>query len=655
MKYQQLKIITLLLGSSMLLSACGAGNSPSRNTANNLDWEYYGDDEGIIANPKGVKPGQRDLLSKGVPSVMRVASSYEQAGQYASALELYLRAIGRYPGAASPKVAAGRLYSMAGEWGAASRLLESAMDIRPDTKSIQLELAQAYMLSGNIELSRALLNQIPDTEKLAVNKKILLGQGYDLEGNADQAQAYYFQALDLDPRSTEVLTNISLSLALNQHFEDAVEMLQPNLSRPSTRDAARENLALIYALSGQPKAALALARASLSDEDLGNNLKYYESLPLLDYTDRVRAIFTREIERSDVIARIRNRNISDNESVNLIADNGNEGLDASEIDQSFAAITEQDVEMSPEALLDGNGDADDTTLIVRRGFDDSSSLLVREAGDDLTGEANKQRDAATLIVNRNKEISPRADLAATNTLENAAVSNDQLSVDDTAPMMDNPPATIESNSELPAKEIINSEVPIISEIADDEPQNPAVSADGDVAASNAALAVDEVATRQAAHSGAVEQTSPADSERAATEALIEDATVIEADAMELAPSEMTADPVPLEVMMERPFRIQFVSVETPAAADDEWCRLHEKIEKSSADLEPVLRRAELDDGSIRYRMLLAGFEEYSTASFRCEILQEDGIGCFVVRGNAEDLQPLTSRCKKANELTSNGR
>ncbi len=98
------------------------------------------------------------------------------------------------------------------------------------------------------------------------------------------------------------------------------------------------------------------------------------------------------------------------------------------------------------------------------------------------------------------------------------------------------------------------------------------------------------------------------------------------------------------------YRIQLVSVGSLLSADKEWCRLHKRIEQSSADLTPVLRPVDQEDGSKRYRLLLSGFDMHSDAQFRCDVLQEDGVNCFIVKGGGV-LLPLASKCITASSET----
>ena len=97
---------------------------------------------------------------------------------------------------------------------------------------------------------------------------------------------------------------------------------------------------------------------------------------------------------------------------------------------------------------------------------------------------------------------------------------------------------------------------------------------------------------------------------------------------------------------ENLYRIQLASVGSLASASKEWCRLEKDIAPSNPDLTPVIRSAELDDGSVRFRILLSGFEKYGDALARCEALKENNIGCFVVKGKGQ-LLPLQSDCMTA--------
>jgi hypothetical protein len=96
----------------------------------------------------------------------------------------------------------------------------------------------------------------------------------DLLGDHATATATYRKALSVVPASTSVRNNLALSLALQEQFAEAVELLRPLAEGPGATRRARQNLALVYGLQGDMGAAERLGRIDLGGQDLANNLAY---------------------------------------------------------------------------------------------------------------------------------------------------------------------------------------------------------------------------------------------------------------------------------------------------------------------------------------------------------------------------------------------
>jgi Flp pilus assembly protein TadD len=69
-----------------------------------------------------------------------------------------------------------------------------------------------------------------------------LGVAYDLLGDHAAATGTYRQALAMVPASNAVRNNLALSLALQENFAEAVQLLRPLAEGPGATRRSRQNL-----------------------------------------------------------------------------------------------------------------------------------------------------------------------------------------------------------------------------------------------------------------------------------------------------------------------------------------------------------------------------------------------------------------------------
>ena len=105
-----------------------------------------------------------------------------------------------------------------------------------------------------------------------------LGVAQDLLGDHAAAEGTYRQALTVMPASEAARNNLALSLALQDRFKEALDLLRPLAEGPNSTRRSRQNLALVFGLQGDMAAAERVSRIDLGGEALGNNLAYFAAL-----------------------------------------------------------------------------------------------------------------------------------------------------------------------------------------------------------------------------------------------------------------------------------------------------------------------------------------------------------------------------------------
>ena len=96
-----------------------------------------------------------------------------------------------------------------------------------------------------------------------------------------------------------LVNNLALSLAISDQYSAAVLLLNPyvgdmrqgliNMTPHQSR--YRQNLAIVYAISGQVEAAVDVAKSALSEADAEFNRNFYETIPTLSGHQRTRAVW----------------------------------------------------------------------------------------------------------------------------------------------------------------------------------------------------------------------------------------------------------------------------------------------------------------------------------------------------------------------------
>ena len=161
-----------------------------------------------------------------------------------------------------------------------------AIDLAPNDSELRCGLATVLLAIDKPELAMTQLDAA-----LALRQEprtySLLGVANDLIGRHDVAQQNYADGLRLAPDNLPLRNNLGLSQALSGTFDTAIATLSAAAESPKATARTRQNLALVYGLSGDNAKAASVARADLDEASMKSNLAYYAMLRGMD--DRARA------------------------------------------------------------------------------------------------------------------------------------------------------------------------------------------------------------------------------------------------------------------------------------------------------------------------------------------------------------------------------
>ena len=230
--------------------------------------------------------------------LMRVADETRAHGDPATALGLYRRLHETRPSDPVPLARIGSTLAQLKDYGNAAQAYREAIALTPNDPALRRGLASVLLSLGQpepaiAELEIAIAKRPDDPHLLNA-----LGVAHDILGRHDLAQEDYRNGLHLLPRDAGLRNNYALSLALSGDYGGAVATLLEVVNDPTSPPRYRLNLALVYGLAGDAEKAATVARGSLPEDAVRNNLAYYVMLRGMDDRARVAAIMGSQISPS---------------------------------------------------------------------------------------------------------------------------------------------------------------------------------------------------------------------------------------------------------------------------------------------------------------------------------------------------------------------
>lgn len=271
------------------LSPASAGNSPCRSrraplvvivafgiagcaaTAPREDGEFHGSPVAAALT----------AVDDGAGLDLRLARATRNAGDLESAASLYREAMARNPGNPQIALELGDVLIDSGQPEQAIDLFGSVNGDKghPDI-SLRAErgIGRAYLVMQDAQA--ALDHFVLARDKAPQDPSTLVdcGVALDLLRRHADAQESYRAALHAAPRDTGARNDLALSLALTQQYDAALEVIVPIARSAAATPQIRQNLALIYGLKGDGKAADALSRVDLDAVATSSNVKLFSAL-----------------------------------------------------------------------------------------------------------------------------------------------------------------------------------------------------------------------------------------------------------------------------------------------------------------------------------------------------------------------------------------
>ena len=206
---------------------------------------------------------------------LRLARAARAAGDVTGAIQLYRSAAESGPEFAQAFVELGDTLAGTGMLDDAIETYGRVEPASPAGTAALLGLVRAYYELGDaaraLEFADKALAQAPREARVQLDRGAVL----DTLRRHGEAQEAYRAVLKAMPRHVAARNNLALSLAFTGKYDEALAIMVPLARSTAATQRIRENLALIYGLSGDRERSASLARMDLDEAAVAGNQEFF--------------------------------------------------------------------------------------------------------------------------------------------------------------------------------------------------------------------------------------------------------------------------------------------------------------------------------------------------------------------------------------------
>jgi Flp pilus assembly protein TadD len=238
----------LAIGLPLLVGGCASSGMPTHS--------------GPMAGQTGAAP----------TNALAMADRLKAEGNVSSAVSMYQQAHYANPGDIRPLLGLGDSLLAISANADAAQAYGSALAIDPNNLEALRGLGHARILMGQPQFA---VSQYQTAVRIApkdIRSLNGLGVAQDMVGDHAAAQAAYKQVLALDPNNQSAKNNLALSMALTGDNAGAINILEDLSRSAGSTTVNRQNLALVYGVSGQLDQARQVSSADLPPDAVERNI-----------------------------------------------------------------------------------------------------------------------------------------------------------------------------------------------------------------------------------------------------------------------------------------------------------------------------------------------------------------------------------------------
>ncbi len=229
-------------------------------------------------HPETAKPTGAMDRPEVTRSLMDAAAVAEAQNDPTTAATYYRNVYARDP--SNLRAAFGLMQSLreSGALDQAREIADKVLAAKPDDPAVLAEVGKVRLASNQLQDAVRLLRRASEMNAQDWRSRSALGVAYDRLGEPKRAEEAYQDALRISPDNPAILNNYALSRAMANDLASARELLQRAVATAGADLRVRQNLALIYALSGDMGKAESLTLRDLPPDLARETLSYYREL-----------------------------------------------------------------------------------------------------------------------------------------------------------------------------------------------------------------------------------------------------------------------------------------------------------------------------------------------------------------------------------------
>ncbi len=224
-------------------------------------------------------------------SLVNMAESFLQAGDYSNAMRLYQRAANENPKHIPSRLGLAKTYQALGASDAAINFYDQVLRLDPGNMEAKMGSGQMLITKNRPMDAIPYLTELSKQDPKNYRIYNMLGLAHDLMGEQEEAQMSYGKGLELAKDNISLLNNLALSFAFEGQYAPAIKLLSKAINLDYTVTKAQQNLVLVYILSGEEEAGRKIGESIMTAEEMENNVSHYKWVKGLSAAHRAQAIF----------------------------------------------------------------------------------------------------------------------------------------------------------------------------------------------------------------------------------------------------------------------------------------------------------------------------------------------------------------------------
>lgn len=232
----------------------------------------------IVSGITGCNHKSKNQISEKETSLIRVADSMKQTGNYKTAYNFYEDVLDKNPKSLKAHLGLIDLALINKQPQEAFKQYQLAEKYVGPHQDLDFSLVKIYLAMNDRYSAHIHAKKLTESAPNIAKSWRLLAVTLDTNGNHEDAHQAYEKALELEPNNIKTKSNYGLSLAMSHQAEKAVAILKNVVLHPEATMKDRHNYAMALTMNDQIEEANLVLAEDLSSEDRLHALSYMKTI-----------------------------------------------------------------------------------------------------------------------------------------------------------------------------------------------------------------------------------------------------------------------------------------------------------------------------------------------------------------------------------------